>query len=155
MKRLLGFLKATLLGGVIFVLPTWLAVLLVVKAVMHLQIFVKPVTAELPESAAPRIIAVLLLIALWFVVGLLIQIRGFGAQLTEFEKSSTFQTALIEIDDALVPGFFVEERSNDRCTVFVPSAPTPMACLTRIPTLPVVRNESRSDLFGPATRSAR
>jgi uncharacterized membrane protein len=26
-----------------------------------------------------------------------------------------------------VPGFFVEQHTNDRCTVFVPSVPTPMA----------------------------
>ena len=31
MKQLLTFLKATLLGGVIFVLPAWLAVLLVLR----------------------------------------------------------------------------------------------------------------------------
>ena len=38
-----------------------------------------------------------------------------------------FQPALIEIEDALVPGFFVEQHTNARCTVFVPSVPTPMA----------------------------
>jgi hypothetical protein len=30
-------------------------------------------------------------------------------------------------EDALVPGFFVEQHTNDRCIVFVPSVPTPMA----------------------------
>jgi hypothetical protein len=40
MKHLLSFVKATMLGGVLFVLPAWLAVLLVAKAVMHLQVFV-------------------------------------------------------------------------------------------------------------------
>ena len=54
-------------------------------------------------------------------------LRGFAAQLSEFEKTSNFQPALIEIEDALVPGFFVEQHTNDRCTVFVPSVPTPMA----------------------------
>jgi uncharacterized membrane protein len=152
MKQVLGFLKATVLGGLLLVLPTWLAVLLVGKALMHLQVFVKPITAELPASIAhPRIIAVLLLIALCFAVGLLIQtaigaqvervveqrvleklpgystLRGFAAQLTAFETTVTFQPALLEIEEALVPGFFVEEHSHDRCTVFVPSVPTPLA----------------------------
>jgi uncharacterized membrane protein len=54
-------------------------------------------------------------------------LRGFAAQLSEFEKTSNFQPALVEIEDALVPGFFVEQHTNDRCTVFVPSVPTPMA----------------------------
>ena len=152
MKRLLGFFKITLLGGVLLVLPTWLAVVLLIKALMQLKVFVKPVTAELPKSVAhPSIIALLVLIAFCFVVGLVIQtamgaqlkriaeerilsklpgyttLHGFAAQLTDFEKSDTFQPALIEIEEALVPGFFVEEHPKDRCTVFVPSVPTPMA----------------------------
>ena len=152
MKQVFDFLKTTLLGGVLLVLPAWLAVLLVVKAVMHLQVFVKPVATHLPESAAhPRVIAALLLIAMCFAVGLLIQtaigaqvkrlaerhlleklpgyttLRGFAAQLTEFDESASFQPALIEIEDALVPGFVVEHHPGERCTVFVPSVPTPMA----------------------------
>jgi uncharacterized membrane protein len=147
MKQLLIFLKATLLGGVIFVLPAWLAVLLVGKALTKLQVLVKPVSTHLPESVGhPRLLAVILLLALCFVIGLIIQtaigaqvkrmveqrvleklpgyttLRGFAAQLSEFEKTSNFQPALIEIEDALV-----EQHTNDRCTVFVPSVPTPMA----------------------------
>src|SRR6476646_1681541 len=152
MKQLLTFLKATLLGGVIFVLPAWLAVLLVAKALTKLQVLVKPVSTHLPESVGhPRLLAVILLLALCFVIGLIIQtaigaqvkrmverrvleklpgyttLRGFAAQLSEFEKTSNFEPALIEIEDALVTGFFVEQHTNDRCTVFVPSVPTPMA----------------------------
>lgn len=152
MKQLLTFLKATLLGGVILVLPAWLAVLLVAKALKQLQVLLKPISTHLPESVGhPGILAVILLVALCFVVGMIIQtaigaqvkrvveqrvleklpgyttLRGFAAQLSEFEKTSNFQPALIEIEDALVPGFFVEQHTNDRCTVFVPSVPTPMA----------------------------
>lgn len=119
---------------------------------MQVQIFVKPVSSHLPGGIGhPRILAVLLLIGLCFLVGLIIQtaigarakqvaeervlnklpgyttLRGFAAQLTEFEKSATFQPALIEIEDALVPGFYVEEHTNNRCTVFVPPVPRPMA----------------------------
>jgi uncharacterized membrane protein len=117
-----------------------------------LQVLVKPVSTHLPESVGhPRLLAVILLLALCFVIGLIIQttigaqvkrmveqrvleklpgyttLRGFAAQLSEFEKTTNFQPALIEIEDALVPGFFVEQHMNDRCTVFVPSVPTPMA----------------------------
>jgi hypothetical protein len=37
------------------------------------------------------------------------------------------QAALVEIEDALVPAFIIEELDDGSCTVFVPSAPTPMA----------------------------
>ena len=48
-----------------------------------------------------------------FVVKLLPGLRGFAAQLSEFKKTSNLQPALIEIEDALVPGFFVEQHTND------------------------------------------
>jgi uncharacterized membrane protein len=33
----------------------------------------------------------------------------------------------VEIEDALVPGFIIEEFEDGRYTVFVPSIPTPLA----------------------------
>jgi uncharacterized membrane protein len=35
--------------------------------------------------------------------------------------------ALVEIEDALVPAFVVEEHADGQYTVFVPSVPTPAA----------------------------
>jgi uncharacterized membrane protein len=152
MKRLLAFIKATLLGGVIVVLPAWLAVLLVLKVLGQLQVFVKPVSSHLPQTIAhPRIIAVVMLLAICFLVGLVIQttiggqlrrivekgvleklpgytmLRGFAGQLTEFGTAEGFRPVLVEIEEALVPAFLIEEHSGERCTVFVPSVPTPMA----------------------------
>ena len=37
------------------------------------------------------------------------------------------ESGLIEIEDALVPGFIIEEFEDGRYTVFVPSIPTPFA----------------------------
>ena len=152
MKRVLAFLKATLLGGVIVVLPAWLAVLLVLKALGHLQIFVKPVSSHLPHSIAhPRVIAILVLIGLCFLVGAAIQtaigrkaeraaeqavlekipgyttLRSLASRLSDHAERANFQPALVEIEEALVPGFIVERHSGNRCTVFIPSVPTPMA----------------------------
>ena len=48
--------------------------LLVLKALGHLEIFVKPVSSHLPHSIAhPRVIGILVLIGLCFLVGALIQ----------------------------------------------------------------------------------
>ena len=81
MKRFVAFLKSTLLGGLIVVLPAWLAVLLVLKALSQLQIFVKPISKHLPQAIGhPRGIAIVLLVALCFAVGLLIQ-TAFGARI--------------------------------------------------------------------------
>src|SRR5215471_8989280 len=152
MKRFLAFLKATLLGGVVVVLPAWLAVLLVLKALGHLEIFVKPVSSHLPQSIAhPRIIGILVLIGLCFFVGVLIQtaigqkaeraaeravlekipgytvLRSLASRLSDHAETASFQPALVEMEEALVPGFIVEQHSGNRCTVFIPSVPTPMA----------------------------
>ncbi len=54
-------------------------------------------------------------------------LRGFAGQLTEFETTEGFKPVLVEIEEALVPAFLIEEHSGERCTVFVPSVPTPMA----------------------------
>src|SRR4029079_164761 len=43
------------------------------------------------------------------------------------EGGQAWQPALIEIEDALVPGFIIEELDDGRYTVFVPSVPTPFA----------------------------
>ncbi len=152
MKKLLAFLKTTLLGGALVVLPTWLAILLVLKAMVHLELIVKPVSRGLPESVRhPQIMAALLLIVVCFVVGLLIKttfgheakrtlenkvlekvpgyttLRGVAEQLGDLEGNRGFKPALVEIEEALAPAFIVEEHANQRCTVFIPSAPTPAA----------------------------
>ena len=152
MKRIFTFLKATLLGGVIVVLPAWLAAMLVLKALGHLQIFVKPISSHLPQSVAhPRVIALLLLIGLCFLVGAAIQtaigakaeraaeravlekipgyttLRSLASRLSDHAETASFQPALIEIEEALAPGFIVEQHSGNRSTVFAPSVPTPMA----------------------------
>lgn len=152
MRRILAFLKAALLGGVIVVLPAWLAAMLVLKALGHLQIFVKPISSHLPQTVAhPRIIAILVFVGLCFLVGAAIQtaigqkaeraaeravlekipgyttLRSLASRLSDHAETASFQPALIEIEEALVPSFIVEQHSGNRSTVFVPSVPTPMA----------------------------
>jgi hypothetical protein len=118
MKRLVEFLKTTLLGGALVVLPAWLTVLLLLKALMQLQGIVKPVGAVLPESVGhPRVMAVLTLLAVCFAVGALIRaaigrqvvertvlerlpgyatLRSVAEQLGDMEKAHGFKPALVE-----------------------------------------------------------
>lgn len=152
MTKLLNFLKTTLLGGALVVLPAWLAVVLLLKALTQLRVFVKPVSSQLPESVGhPQALAVIILIVLCFAVGAFVRtaigrhvkqvaertvlekvpgyttLRGVAEQLGELKENRGFKPALVEIEDALAPGFIVEELEGDRCTVFIPSAPTPAA----------------------------
>ena len=54
-------------------------------------------------------------------------IRSLTQQVAGQSHESTWKAALVEIEDALVPGFIIEELEDGRYTVFVPSIPTPFA----------------------------
>jgi uncharacterized membrane protein len=149
MKTLAEFTKTTLIGGVLIILPIYIAVLLLAKTVKGL---LAPVTAQIPAGVGFRqIFAIVLLVAVCFVVGLVVRtrpglraknafeqavleklpgytfVRGLAKRLTGRGEEQTLQPALVEIEDALVPALIVEELEDGSYTVLVPSAPTPMA----------------------------
>jgi len=95
--------------------------------------------------------AILLLVVICFVLGIIVRtgprlrpknaveqavfekmpgytfLRGLTKRLTGSSEEQTLQPALVEIEEALVPAFIVEELEDGSYTVLVPSAPTPMA----------------------------
>lgn len=152
MKALAEFFKTTLIGGVLVILPVYVAVLLLAKMVGGLLALLAPVTAGIPASFQFRqIAAVLLLVLACFVVGLIVRtgpglraknaceravlerlpayafLRGLARQLTGHGDEHTMEPCLAEIEEALVPAFIVEDLGDGQYTVLVPSAPTPMA----------------------------
>jgi uncharacterized membrane protein len=52
-------------------------------------------------------------------------LRGLSRQLAGQEEGGAFSAALVEIENALVPAFLVEEHEDGSYTVFVPASPTP------------------------------
>lgn len=71
--------------------------------------------------------------------GVLERIPGYSAmnsiamQFADFEANEGFKPALIDVEDhSLSPSFLIEEHGDGRCTVFMPSVPTPMAGTTFI-----------------------
>ena len=152
MKTLAEFTKTTLIGGVLIILPIYVAVLLLAKAVKGLLALLTPVTEQLPAAVQFRqITAILVLVAFCFVVGLVVRtgpglraknafeqavlgklpgytfLRGLTRRLAGRGEERTLQPALVEIEEALVPALVVEELEDGSYTVLVPSAPTPMA----------------------------
>lgn len=152
MRGLAEFTKTTLIGGLLIVLPLWLSVLLLMRALAGVFALLGPVTAQLPpDMQLRRVVAILIVVAVCFVAGLVVRtgpglhakslldrylleripgytlLRGLAGRLTGREDGTTFAPALVEIEDALVPAFIVEELADGRYTVFVPSVPTPAA----------------------------
>ena len=152
MKRLFNFIVASLVAGILIVAPLYLAVLLMLKAMASLARLVKPFAGLLPEwLPAERLLSLLLVLLICFFIGAAARTRSGRALMEKLERSfferipgyavirsmtqrlagkgdeTEWKPALVEIEDALVPGFIIEEFDDGRYTCFVPSVPTPFA----------------------------
>jgi uncharacterized membrane protein len=152
MKPLVQFLKVTLVGGLLVVLPLWVSVLLLFKAIKGALAMLVPIAKLLPQTVVhEKVVALLLLLLICFGVGLLIRtelgkrigdwlekhllgrlpgfsiLRGMIRQFAGDKEEQSFQPALVEIEEALVPAFIIEKHADGQFTVFVSSSPTPMA----------------------------
>ncbi len=152
MRGLAEFTKTSLIGGVLIILPIYLSILLLLKTLGAVGALIAPVTAQLPAALKFRqVIAILIVILVCFLAGLVVRtgpglraknaiernlldripgyalIRGLASRVAGRQEDDTFAVALVEIEDALVPAFIVEEHDDGAYTVFVPSVPTPAA----------------------------
>ena len=152
MKRVTSFFIKSLIGGLIVVLPVYLAILLLGKAISTALGIVRPLTALIPDwLPGEQVLALLLVLLVCFLVGAAVKtrqgqaarekleqslferipgyalFRSLTQQITGRDKDSAWKPALAEIEDALVPAFIIEEIDSARYTVLVPSIPTPMA----------------------------
>lgn len=152
MKQGFSFFAKSLLAGFLIVVPIYLSVLLLLKAMKSVVSLVRPVALLLPESVpAEMLLSLLLVLVICFFVGVGIRTRK-GRMVREWLEKSLFERipgyalirsltqqlagssderiwkpAFVEIEEALVPGFIIEEFEDGRYTVFVPSIPTPLA----------------------------
>jgi uncharacterized membrane protein len=151
-KKLGEFIASKLVAGVLVLAPIYLAVLLLLKAVKSLSGFVRPLAKLLPEwLPADHIFSLLLVMIICFLVGITVRtrtgraawarmenalfqklpgyaiVRGFTQQLAGETQGESWQPALAEIEEALVPAFIIEELEDGRFTVFVPSVPTALS----------------------------
>jgi len=152
MKFMREFLQNALLGGVLVVLPIYLALVVLLKGMQSVVPLVRPFTMLLPDWVpAERLLSLVLVLIVCFLIGVAVRTR-LGRMLRERMETSLFERlpgyalfrsltqrlagedrenvwkpALAEIEDALVPAFIIEEFEDGRFTVFVPSIPTPLA----------------------------
>src|SRR6185436_11262792 len=152
MKYAREFVTSTVVGGLFIVVPVYLAVVLLLKGMKSVGGLVRPIAVLIPDwLPAERLLSFLLVLALCFLVGMAVRTRsgravrermerifferlpGYGLlrsltqRLAGDDEERTWQPALVEIEDALVPAFIIEELDDGRFTIFVPSVPTPLA----------------------------
>jgi uncharacterized membrane protein len=147
-KSVLGAVFA----GLLVLAPIYLAVLLLLKAMRSLGTVVGPLAKLLPGwLPGAQVLSLFLVLIACFLTGLALRTRIGHATWGQIEKSlfqkipgypllrsltqrlagesegRAWRPALVEIEDALVPAFIIEELDDGRITVFVPSVPTPFA----------------------------
>ena len=152
MKRLAELTKTTLIGGLLVVLPIYLTILLLAKTLAGILALLSPVTAAIPGAGQFRqVIAALIVLAVCFLAGIIVRtgaglraknafermvleripgyalVRGLADRVSGDSREGAFRPALVEVEDALAPGFVIEELDDGRYTVLIPSVPTPAA----------------------------
>jgi uncharacterized membrane protein len=151
MRRVLGFIKTTLLGGLVVILPIVAVVVLLRRAVAFARAALTPIVGAVPGGFVhPGLVASALVLGVCFLTGLLLRttaaqralhgleqrvlerlpaysvFRSLSRRILGQEEGPTFAAALAVIEGALVPAFIVEVHQDGRYTVFVPTAPTPV-----------------------------
>lgn len=150
MKRVLEFIKTTLLGGVLVIAPAAAIVLLLAKVAKLLRGILEPVADKLLAGVhLPYVIEIVSILLVCFLAGLAVRTatgRWVGSLVERyvFEKfpgytlikalmgrslgGNTDQVAmpaLAEMEEGLVPALIIERHEDGYVTVFVPSPPVP------------------------------
>jgi uncharacterized membrane protein len=150
------FLKTTLVGGLLFLLPVVLIVI-VLRHAMELAVkVVKPISDYLPMEAVVGVrgetaLAVLVLVFFSLVAGLIARtnagrrvmrwsensllgglpqyqlVKSMAEGLAQVENAESVHPALVSIEGGWQIGYLLEPLENGWVTVFMPQAPTPMS----------------------------
>jgi len=149
MRQLLRFVGTTFVGGLLVILPIYLAIILLLKGVKTLLELVKPLVALVPENRThPDLIAIVLGVLACLIAGLVARRFPRGKAGAAFEEKvleripgyamvrsgtrallgtsdATLQMALVEMEEGLVVGVLTEHHPQGWVTVFIPDTPAP------------------------------
>jgi len=156
MKALKEFIKTTIVGGIVFLVPLILMVLVLRHAMEFAGKIAGPIAALFPENriagvALATIIAALVLLLLSFVAGLLARtdvgrnlarwledsllgnlpqyrmVKTMAEGLAQVENSQNLRPALVSIEGGWQLCYLLEEVRAGWVAVFLPQSPTPMS----------------------------
>jgi uncharacterized membrane protein len=151
-----SFLKSTLVGGVMFLVPVVLVVIVLKHALQLAGQVAQPLAEALPIRqvggvAVATIIAVVALLLIAFLAGLLSRtdpgrrvthwfeesilggmpqyrmVKSLAEGLTQIESGEGMQPVLMRGDEGWMLGYQIEEMPNGWRVVFLPASPTPMS----------------------------
>mgnify|MGYP006358302663 FL=1 len=156
MDTIKSFLKATLVGGLMFLVPVALLAVVLRHALQFAGRIAEPLAAVLPVShvdgvAVATLIAIAILLIVAFLAGLLSRtgpgrrvthwfeesilgglpqyrmVKSLAEGLTQLETGGDMQPVLMRGDEGWMLGYQMEELPDGWRVVFLPASPTPMS----------------------------
>src|SRR6266496_2620102 len=156
MKRFLHFLRTTLVGGILFLVPIVVLVIVLKKALAIAHKLVDPIAVRLPcESLVglrtSHLVAITVLVIFCLISGLFAKtalakrsvswlesavlsnvpgyqfLKSMGESLLGVEDEPAPQVVLARIEDAWQIAFLVERLEDGHLAAFVPGAPNPQS----------------------------
>ena len=156
MNGLVSFVKTTLVGGLLFLVPVLILIFVIKQAIALTAKVLVPVEKFLPLKtlggvAVAHLLAILMILAICFAAGLIARtklggrisaafekaiarkIPGFGliksmtGEVANIQSQLDICVALARIEEAWMLSFILETLENGLLVVFVPSTPTPAA----------------------------
>jgi len=154
MRLVPRFVKATIVGGLLFMVPIILMLLVLKQAVGMVRKAVTPVAVHFPYHtiagvSVTTILAAVLIVVVSFLLGLVAQtaagrrvrewlewtvlgkmpgyaiLKGMLQGSTGLEHEDGVRVVLARLEDAWQIAFLVETHADGQCVVFVPGAPSP------------------------------
>jgi len=153
MKKKSSFLRTTLFGGLIFLIPFVIIVAIVGKALKIMMVIAQPFAKMLPFEtvagvAIVNFVAIIVFILICFIAGLLARsapgrrafklldqklmgmipgyafVKGFAGSIGEGDDKEVLQPVLMKLDDQSMIGFEVERTDNGLVAVYIPGSPS-------------------------------
>lgn len=148
------FMRTTLIGGLVFLVPLVVSFLLVAKAFNMTKVVAKPLTKFIPIDsvagiAVAELMTAFILLLFCFIAGLFARsswgrglhakvdslllnifpgyawIKGVTGEISDEDAASILKPVIVRFDDLAQLGFEVDRAAGGPVTVFVPDAPNP------------------------------
>jgi uncharacterized membrane protein len=156
MKRLLKFLRTTLVGGLLLLVPVVVLVIVLAKALAITHKIVDPLAEHIPIHSfiglrTPVLLAAGVIVLICFLAGFIARtvraqkivsrletsmlsnvpgyefLKSMGESMLGVEKKGAYPVVLARFDDSWQIGFRVEALENGLVAVFIPDAPNPQS----------------------------
>jgi uncharacterized membrane protein len=154
MKSVLKIIKATFLGGILFLVPLVVLLIVLEKGYGLVQKVTLPLVSNLPKIsvlglAIQEFIGILIIILICFAAGLLARtaaaekvvqkledsilsfvpgysfMKSMNENILGLESKDDLKVILVPTDAGLQFAFLIEQVSDEKFTVFIPDAPNP------------------------------